>query len=426
MFGKIHRSNKGESVVRQEAALWDKFSGFYDAFMKKDMPAYLKIAKDIKDLTVPGSRILEIATGTGIISLEIAAGVNEITALDISPDMIAKAKKKAEKREVRNIDFSVQDARFLPYDKETFDVVIIANALHVMPEPEKVLCEINRVIKKGGYLIAPTFIHAQNKKSAILSRLMSVTGFKAYHKWSLGSYCSFLEENGFEITRKSIIEASLPLGHIIAQPINDKDPAIAQKDKYWIYHDLIASIIAALDAKDHFTADHSLRVSNMVEKICGYLGLGESETETIHIAAHVHDIGKIGIPDKVLTKPGALNDEEKMQIQQHPIIGAKILKKSNVLLEIAEIVLHHHERWDGKGYPECLQGTQIPFGSRIIAVCDSIDAMLTDRHYRQAMTFKACKDEIKRNKGVMYDPFIAGTMLEKWDEIIADVYKKYE
>ncbi len=412
--------------MKQEAALWNKFSGTYDVFMKKDMPAYLEIAKDIKNLVTPESRVLEIATGTGIISLEIASSVNGITAIDISPDMIAKAKEKAEKQKVRNIDFSVQDARFLPYDNDTFEIVIIANALHVMPEPEKVLCEINRVIKKGGYLIAPTFIHAQNKKTAVLSHLISLTGFKAYHKWSLGSYCSFLEKNGFEIIRKSIIKASFPLGHIIAQPINEANLAIVKKDKYWIYHDLIASIIAALDAKDHFTADHSLRVSNMVEKICGYLGLGESETETIHIAAHVHDIGKIGIPDKVLTKPGALNDEEKMQIHQHPIIGANILKKSNALLEIAEIVLHHHERWDGNGYPQQLQGTQIPFGSRIIAVCDSIDAMLTDRHYRQAMTFSACKDEIKRNKGAMYDPFIADTILEKWDEIIVDAYNKYE
>ena len=165
MFGKTYSFNKGESVVKQDAALWDKFSGSYDAFMKRDMPAYLKIAEDIKNLVTPGSRVLEIATGTGIISLEIADSVNSITAIDISPNMIAKAKEKAEKQKVSNIDFSVQDARFLPYDKDTFDIVIIANALHVMPEPEKVLCEIYRVIKKGGYVIAPTFIHAQNKKN---------------------------------------------------------------------------------------------------------------------------------------------------------------------------------------------------------------------------------------------------------------------
>ena len=411
--------------MREEVALWDRLSGLYDAFMKKDMPAYLEIVKDIKALVDPESRILEIATGTGIISLAISESVKSITAIDISTEMIEKAKKKAEKQKAGNIGFSVQDARFLPYDKESFDTVIIANALHVMPEPEKVLCEIKRVIKKGGYLIAPTFIHAQNKKAALLSKLMSLTGFRAYHKWSAGSYCGFLEENGFEVIRKSIIDASLPLGHIIAQPCSKKNTDITQKDKCWIYHDLIASIIAALDAKDHFTADHSLRVSAMVEKICEYLCLETSETETIHIAAHVHDIGKIGVHDNVLTKPGALNDEEKIQIQQHPIIGAKILNKSNVLSEIAEIVLHHHERWDGRGYPERLKGMEIPFGSRIIAVCDSIDAMLTDRHYRQAMTFDACREEIKRNKGVMYDPFIAGLVLDKWDEIVVNVYKQY-
>lgn len=188
-----------------------------------------------------------------------------------------------------------------------------------------------------------------------------------------------------------------------------------------IYHDLIASIVAALEAKDHFTADHSLRVSDMAERTCNQLGLSSEQTETIHMAAHVHDIGKIGIPDAILEKPGPLDDDEWFKIRQHPQIGAVILNKSTGLSEIAAIVLRHHERWDGKGYPDGISGSDIPLGSRIIAICDSIDAMTSERPYRKILSHEACKEEIRRNSGVMYDPVIAEIVLREWDKIVLTV-----
>lgn len=185
-----------------------------------------------------------------------------------------------------------------------------------------------------------------------------------------------------------------------------------------IYHDLVASIVAALEAKDQFTADHSLRVSDMAEQICKAISLSETQTEMIHMAAHVHDIGKIGIPDAILVKPGPLDHEEWLQIRRHPRIGAEILNQSTGLGEIARIVLHHHERWDGKGYPDGVRGCDIPLGSRIIAVCDSIDAMIGKRPYRAPLSQAECREEIRRNSGVMYDPNIVKVVLQQWDKIV--------
>lgn len=188
-----------------------------------------------------------------------------------------------------------------------------------------------------------------------------------------------------------------------------------------IYHDLITSVVAALEAKDQFTADHSLRVSDMTERLCKLLGLSNEQTEMIHMAAHVHDIGKIGVPDAVLSKAGPLNDEEWSKIRQHPCIGADILMRSVGLSEIADIVLHHHERWDGKGYPDGIIGSNIPFGSRVIAICDSIDAMTTIRPYREILSSQECWEEIRCNSGTMYDPEIVQVVLREWDKIVSPV-----
>lgn len=190
------------------------------------------------------------------------------------------------------------------------------------------------------------------------------------------------------------------------------------------YHDIIECIVGALDAKDSYTAGHSQRVSDMAYDICKLIGLSKEDTEKIHIAAHLHDIGKIGIPDSILKKPGKLDDEEWGQMKQHPQIGADILSKSHRLAELKEIVLHHHERYDGKGYPSGLKAEEIPVGARIIAICDSIDAMTSTRHYRNAMTLSRCYVEIERNLGKMYDPIIGKYVLEHWEEITRHIAER--
>lgn len=187
------------------------------------------------------------------------------------------------------------------------------------------------------------------------------------------------------------------------------------------YHEIIECIVSALDAKDPYTAGHSQRVSDLSLEVCRILDLSHNDTEKIHIAAHLHDIGKVGVPDRVLNKKGKLTVDEWAYMKKHPQIGAQILSKSHHLNELKDMVLYHHERVDGRGYPKGLQGTEIPFGSRIIAVCDSIDAMLSNRSYRKAHTYEFCYNEIEKNLGTMYDVEIGQMVLRHWD-IVLDLY----
>lgn len=185
------------------------------------------------------------------------------------------------------------------------------------------------------------------------------------------------------------------------------------------YHDLIESIVSALDARDTYTASHSNRVAEMVLVLAAALGLDPDETALIHIAAHLHDIGKIAVPDAVLRKTGPLTADEWQEMRRHPVTGYNILRKVADFQDIAVLVLHHHERWDGRGYPDGLSGTDIPLGSRIIDVADSIDAMMSSRSYRTAMTGAACRCEIEKNSGIMYDPRVANAALAHWDTLIS-------
>lgn len=173
-----------------------------------------------------------------------------------------------------------------------------------------------------------------------------------------------------------------------------------------IYHDIIESLVTALEAKDFYTRGHSERVAFMAYELSKNLGIKGNELENIHMAAHLHDIGKIGVPDDVLNKKGKLVLHEWEYIKMHPKIGFDILSKSNRLKHISRMVLHHHERWDGKGYPQGLSEMDIPLGARIISVCDSIDAMISTRPYREAMKFEECIKELMLNKGLMFDPWI--------------------
>lgn len=184
------------------------------------------------------------------------------------------------------------------------------------------------------------------------------------------------------------------------------------------YHDLIAAIVTAMETRDPYTECHSMRVADMTQQLCSCLLLSDAESMVIHIAAHLHDIGKIGIDDKILRKAGSLDDREWNSIKSHAVMGYTILHKVETFSEISEIVLHHHERWDGGGYPSGIRGKAIPFGSRIIAVADSIDAMMSRRSYRDGLTAEQCRAEIENNAGKMYDPEIVRIVLIYWEKIV--------
>jgi putative nucleotidyltransferase with HDIG domain len=196
------------------------------------------------------------------------------------------------------------------------------------------------------------------------------------------------------------------------------------KETLLIYHDLIEGIVTAMDARDRYTASHSKRVSDIAELICKHMNLSDKERETIHIAAHLHDIGKIGVPDAILIKSTALTDTEWEMMKNHSEIGFQILSKVSRFEKVAEIVRHHHERWDGAGYPLGIAEEQIPMGSRIVALADSIDAMLSNRNYRNALSPAQCRQEIETNAGIMYDPAVVAIVLQYWSEIVS-LYERF-
>lgn len=188
------------------------------------------------------------------------------------------------------------------------------------------------------------------------------------------------------------------------------------------FHDIIDCLVAALEARDVYTSGHSTRVADMSLEIALELGLKDAQLEYVHLAAHLHDIGKLGIPEAVLNKKGTLSPVEWEQVRMHPEIGFRILSKSRELETIAKIVLHHHERWDGKGYPYGLRRREIPLGSRIIAVADSVDAMTSQRPYRAALPWEECIKEISANKGIMYDPDVVEACNNLWEGWKTKIY----
>lgn len=172
------------------------------------------------------------------------------------------------------------------------------------------------------------------------------------------------------------------------------------------FHDFILCIISTLEARDSYTSHHSSRVAEMTEKICDLLNLPLDEKEVYHIAAHLHDVGKIGIRDSVLLKEGKLSQEEWEIMKSHAIQGYNILKNVKSFEEVAKIVRSHHERFDGKGYPYGLKGQAIPLSGRIMAIADVYDALISNRVYRKAMSQEETCKIIREGNGTQFDPLI--------------------
>ena len=182
---------------------------------------------------------------------------------------------------------------------------------------------------------------------------------------------------------------------------------------------LTRSLTAAIDAKDEYTYGHSERVARMAVELGRELGLREAEQNDIYLAGLLHDIGKIGIRDDVLTKRGPLTDDEFKHIQQHPVIGHRILADLHAIAHLLPGVLYHHERYDGRGYPEGLKGDSIPLLARILAVADSFDAMNTSRPYRIAMPPERVDQILREGAGIQWDPLVIDAYFRCRDRLIA-------
>lgn len=199
---------------KDNKGFWDKWAKRYDFMMSKDGRTYAQIVGRMKKVLDREMTVLELACGTGLLSVQLAGSVKLLEATDFSEEMVQKAKSKAHSS---RLHFSVQDATSLPYAPGTFDAVVISNALHIMPEPEKALAEIRRVLKPGGILIAPTFTAAGSLSGRIKIRLMELSGFKVFHKWTPKGYLDFLKANGYKITCEKIFNGGLKLTYAEAR-----------------------------------------------------------------------------------------------------------------------------------------------------------------------------------------------------------------
>ncbi len=177
--------------------------------------------------------------------------------------------------------------------------------------------------------------------------------------------------------------------------------------------DSVRALARAVEAKDIYTRRHSEQVTYYVVSLAKFMNLSEATVESLRIASLLHDIGKIGVPDRILTKSGKLTREEFDCMCRHPAIGADILANITLFGQEAQLVRHHHERWDGQGYPDGLAGEEIPQGARIIAIADSMDAMLMDRSYKNPYSVERMLQELVRCSGMQFDPQIAATAW-KW------------
>ena len=196
--------------MQEHKDFWDKNANRYDRFMRKDRAAYEEMYELIRPV-VKGKTVLELATGTGLIAKHIVTAAAHIEATDASAEMIAEAKRDSRSAKLY---FSVQDMFRLPYADRSFDVVIVSNALHIVPEPERALAEIRRVLKDDGVLIAPTFTHAENSFSGkVRAFFMKLAGFPLHSKWTSEEYLAFLRQNGWTVRKSAVLKASFPLAY---------------------------------------------------------------------------------------------------------------------------------------------------------------------------------------------------------------------
>jgi putative nucleotidyltransferase with HDIG domain len=182
-----------------------------------------------------------------------------------------------------------------------------------------------------------------------------------------------------------------------------------------IHQNLFATLYAfveAIEARDVYTKQHSARVTGYSVIMARAIGCSEEQMQVLNVAGYLHDIGKIGIPDQILLKPGKLTDEEYQVIKRHPIIGSSIIGHFSMWLEEQKIIRCHHERWDGKGYPDGLTQQEIPFLSRIVALSDVFDALTSDRSYRRKLSEAAAIEIIDQNSGSQFDPDVVTIFMD--------------
>ncbi len=246
--------------------------------------------------------------------------------------------------------------------------------------------------------------------------------------WFLAPAIALIIGEAFDISRsiaRSLAELTAAAGQAARTEIKCLGEALTnaarsvqhtKADLVRAHLQFIETMAEVLDARDPYTAGHSLRVGAYSYAIACAMNLPAEEAQTIRVGAQLHDIGKVGIPDAILQKPGPLSHEEYGLIKLHPQIGRRILEKMGSFQEFLAVVELHHENHDGSGYPYGLAGDRIPLCARIVHVADALDSMVTHRHYRNALSVRAAIQELRGKAGTQFDPAIAGITLRLIEE----------
>jgi putative two-component system response regulator len=187
-------------------------------------------------------------------------------------------------------------------------------------------------------------------------------------------------------------------------------------DKLEHAESVIFALAAAVEAQDPYTEKHLQRMASLSERLAQAAGLDPEHVVSVRYASILHDVGKIGVNEAILRKPGPLTEEEWAEVREHPVIGIRIVQSMHLAQQIAPIVRGHHEHWDGRGYPDGLKGKEIPIGARIVALVDAYDAMSTDRSYRAALPPEVIRVELEQNAGKQFDPDLTALLLRLLEE----------
>ena len=192
------------------------------------------------------------------------------------------------------------------------------------------------------------------------------------------------------------------------------------------YRAVVRSLAAALEARDGYTGEHSDAVHSLSVAVARKLGLYAREVAEVEAVALLHDVGKIGIPDQILHKPGPLTPDEWVLMREHPVIGERILRPLPGLSEVATAARHEHERWDGRGYPDGISGEDIPLASRIVLTCDAYNALVSDRPYRKRLSDATAVAELRRCAGTQFDPRLAEAFLRTSPDALRELLRNHQ